>query len=81
MFCLILLLLPLLVHLVQQQPLVVSIYSLLFIVCYILVDRHHMCELIGENRLEKLSRAQLDNVTLTGHAIFWVPMIIVAGNV
>jgi len=40
-----------------------------------------MCELIGENRLEKLSRAQLDNVTLTGHAIFWVPMIIVAGNV
>jgi len=35
----------------------------------------------GENRLDKLEPASLVNDTLAGHAVFSVPIIIVAGNI
>ena len=55
-----------------------------YFVIYATLFHYRICEYdVGENRLEKLAPVPLAtrNSTLTGHKIFTVPIVIVAGNI
>jgi len=60
------------------HPLCVRYISVTLI---LLLCSHIRCVWIGENRLEKLHPAPLVNDSLAGHAIFSVPIVIVAGSI